>query len=178
MKIKHLFFSAMLSMLIFSGCKKEGPAGQDGFNSLIRTSVEPAGDNCTQGGLKVETGLDLNRNSILDNSEVLSVDYVCSNGTLPTTYACRLSQSGTTAPTDTVINNDLGISITWARVAQGKYEGTINTGLDLNRTVLLSNSNFVQCFFVSPTKIALQNTCGVNAWCDDFENFTLEIKVY
>jgi hypothetical protein len=59
-----------------------GVAGANGLNALINTTTEPAGANCANGGTKIETGLDINLNGTLDNSEVNSVQtqYVC-NGT-------------------------------------------------------------------------------------------------
>ncbi len=41
------------------------------------TSAEPAGSNCTEGGIKIEVGSDANRNGALDPSEVTSTQYVC-----------------------------------------------------------------------------------------------------
>jgi hypothetical protein len=56
-----------------------GTTGTNGLNSLVQTSAEPAGANCTYGGTKFETGLDANRNGILDASEVIAAQtrYVC-----------------------------------------------------------------------------------------------------
>jgi hypothetical protein len=60
-----------------------GPAGINGTNALIKTTAEPAGSNCTNGGTKIETGLDANGNGILDVSEVSisQTQYVC-NGSV------------------------------------------------------------------------------------------------
>jgi len=44
----------------------QGVAGTNGLNSLIKTTVEPAGANCATGGTKVETGLDANNNGVLE----------------------------------------------------------------------------------------------------------------
>jgi len=60
----------------------QGPAGnngQDGKNALINTTVEPSGVNCTNGGTKIEVGLDDNSNGVLDNSEINAsqTKYVC-----------------------------------------------------------------------------------------------------
>ena len=52
--------------------------GGDGIASLIRTTPEPAGANCAAGGLRVQVGLDTNRDGVLQASEVTSTDYVCS----------------------------------------------------------------------------------------------------
>lgn len=60
----------------------QGEAGVNGKNTLIKTTVESSGANCTNGGVKLETGLDVNSNGVLDSSEVntSSTQYVC-NGT-------------------------------------------------------------------------------------------------
>jgi OmcA/MtrC family decaheme c-type cytochrome len=62
-----------------------GPAGNPGAagaNSLVKTSVEPAGANCPNGGTKVEVGIDANGNGTLDASEIGAggTSYIC-NGT-------------------------------------------------------------------------------------------------
>lgn len=59
-----------------------GPQGPSGFNSLVSLSPEePAGASCTFGGVKIQSGLDLNENGVLDAGEVDDTAYVC-NGTL------------------------------------------------------------------------------------------------
>ena len=62
-----------------------GTNGTNGLNALIKTTTEPAGTNCTNGGTKIETGLDANANGVLDASEVNAnqTQYVC-NGTSAT----------------------------------------------------------------------------------------------
>jgi hypothetical protein len=65
-----------------------GQSGPSGQNSLVKTTTELAGPNCTAGGVKLEYGLDANSNGILDVSEINSVltKYVC-NGTIGATGA-------------------------------------------------------------------------------------------
>jgi hypothetical protein len=60
----------------------QGVAGSNGLNALIKTTTEPAGSNCANGGTKIETGLDANSNGVLDTSEVNAsqTQFVC-NGT-------------------------------------------------------------------------------------------------
>lgn len=48
-----------------------------GKNSLIKSSIEPSGANCSNGGVKLEIGLDFNSNSILDQEEIKETKYVC-----------------------------------------------------------------------------------------------------
>ncbi|WP_298440546.1 carboxypeptidase regulatory-like domain-containing protein [uncultured Ferrimonas sp.] len=54
-----------------------GQNGQDGFNSLVDIVAEAAGDNCVNGGFKINSGLDLNRDNTLQDNEVSAVSYVC-----------------------------------------------------------------------------------------------------
>jgi hypothetical protein len=65
-----------------------GPAGTNGNNTLVKTTTEAAGVNCTTGGVKLEYGLDANSNSILDAGEVNATltKYVC-NGAVGATGA-------------------------------------------------------------------------------------------
>ena len=61
---------------------EQGPAGEDGevaIKTLINTSDEAAGDNCANGGVKIELGEDTNGDGILDTDEVDDslTRYVC-----------------------------------------------------------------------------------------------------
>lgn len=57
-----------------------GTIGSSGVNSLTALLLEPVGINCSNGGSKATSGIDVNTNEILDSSEVTSTTYVC-NGT-------------------------------------------------------------------------------------------------
>ena len=75
----------------------QGPAGNNGtngLNALIKTTTEPAGANCTNGGTKIETGLDVNSNGILDLGEVIIS---------LTRYACNGTNGITSNPTSHII---------------------------------------------------------------------------
>jgi len=54
-----------------------GAAGSNGVNSLIAETPEPAGVNCTYGGVKVTSGIDANGDGILEAGEVQATSYVC-----------------------------------------------------------------------------------------------------
>lgn len=54
-----------------------GNDGVNGHNSLINVTEEISGNNCTSGGLKIEVGIDINNNGILDSVEVQSTHYIC-----------------------------------------------------------------------------------------------------
>ena len=57
-----------------------GVDGVDGLNSLIEVVSEPAGANCENGGQMIRIGPDNDQDGILDDEEVLNIQYVC-NGT-------------------------------------------------------------------------------------------------
>lgn len=54
-----------------------GAIGSNGLNSLMAIVSEPSGSICSNGGLKITSGLDANSNGTLDASEVTSMKYVC-----------------------------------------------------------------------------------------------------
>ena len=63
-----------------------GPAGSDGadgaigpagYASLTQLLPEPAGGNCNKGGQLIRTGLDVNRNGVLEVGEYTSSQYLC-----------------------------------------------------------------------------------------------------
>ena len=65
-----------------------GANGTNGQNTIVKTTTEVAGANCTTGGVKIEYGLDANNNGVLDIGEINSslTKYVC-NGTVGATGA-------------------------------------------------------------------------------------------
>jgi hypothetical protein len=71
-----------------------GPSGPAGKNTLIKTTIESQSLNCAAGGVKLDFGLDLNNNDILDITEIdlTLTRYICNgapgtpgsgSGTLP-----------------------------------------------------------------------------------------------
>jgi hypothetical protein len=67
-----------LLALVVAGCSSDVALG--GPNTLVRVDPEPAGPNCPDGGLAINTGLDRNGNGYLDDDEILSTQYVCNGG--------------------------------------------------------------------------------------------------
>jgi len=58
----------------------QGLAGIDGKSTLISSELEIAGPNCESGGIKINIGLDVNGNNMLDTSEITIEEFIC-NGT-------------------------------------------------------------------------------------------------
>jgi hypothetical protein len=59
--------------------------GAVGLKSLLRVESEGPGVNCPSGGNKLFSGIDLNANNILDDSEIQDLSFIC-NGETPKTY--------------------------------------------------------------------------------------------
>lgn len=56
---------------------EQGETGSDGFDALVSMVDEAAGDNCENGGTKFMSGLDKDRNGVLDENEVQNSYYIC-----------------------------------------------------------------------------------------------------
>ena len=98
-------------------------------------------------------------------------------------YAAIINQSGTSAPTATILENTIG-DIVWTYTAQGSYQGTLSNAFVLNKTSVM----------VASTTINGVNTTGnrntsstVNLYSTDnlsvgynggFYSTAIEIKVY
>ena len=74
MKIKIVLICAFTFAIFFLGCAKQGDVGQ---SSLLNLITEPPGPNCANGGVKVASGVDANRNGTLEDNEIQNVKYVC-----------------------------------------------------------------------------------------------------
>jgi len=74
MKIKIVLICAFTFAIFFYGCAKQGDVGQSSLLNLIN---EPPGPNCANGGIKVVSGVDANRNGVLEDNEIQNVKYVC-----------------------------------------------------------------------------------------------------
>jgi hypothetical protein len=97
-----------------------GATGNAGLNSLMRMLAEPAGAACAFGGQKITSGLDSNRNSVLDDAEVTSTTYVCHGATGPT------GDTGATGP-----QGPAGPGVTWSQVSSDTQTAS-NVGYVVN----------------------------------------------
>lgn len=84
--MKKILLSLFAVFVLFLGCGKEG---LDGKNSLLDLINEPSGVNCSSGGFKIISGVDLNNNNTLDENEVQNTEYIC-NGDAGNFYSDRL----------------------------------------------------------------------------------------
>ena len=56
-------------------------------------------------------------------------------------YVAIFNQSGSNAPTVTIIKNELNDSIAWIRLASGLYQGALTGGFTLGKTVGITSTN-------------------------------------
>ena len=75
-----------------------GENGADGYDSLVSATDEPAGENCANGGKKFVSGIDTDRNGVLDESEIKNSYYIC-NGENAVEASEEVTSSGCTITT-------------------------------------------------------------------------------
>ena len=83
-----------------------GTNGTDALNALISSSPEASGNNCANGGTRIDVGVDDNADGVLDATEIDQTQYVCnggsSNNTMLTSISSPLSNMGCDAGGRTV----------------------------------------------------------------------------
>ena len=97
-------------------------------------------------------------------------------------YVALLNQTGTAAPTATILDNTLSETITWSRSATGEYEGTLTGEFTDNKTFVLititqsgqvlaarKNNNIVQVYTFTDLGVAIDGY---------LTNASIEIRVY
>ena len=120
-----------------------GYSGTNGQNSLAKTTTETAGINCITGGTKIEYGLDVNNNGVLDAGEINAslTKYIC-NGAIGATGIQGLTGTqgpiGLTGNSGTNGQNSLAKTTTETASANCITGGTkIEYGLDANNNGVL-----------------------------------------
>jgi hypothetical protein len=77
LRLLHVALAALLTLSV--GCSvADGDKGTDGRSTLVRLSSAPAEPPCPSGGTRIETGLDDDRDGVLDDAEVDATQLVCS----------------------------------------------------------------------------------------------------
>jgi len=79
-----------------AGC--EGNQGPAGSNSLAETSDEPPGENCPEGGIKIEVGVDTSGNGALEPGEVTGTSYTCNGSGKDSLVRTSVEDAGANCP--------------------------------------------------------------------------------
>lgn len=163
----------------------DGTDGTNGLNSLITTVIEQPGANCTNGGYRLDVGLDANGNGELETAEVESSEYLCNSdptGFVYQSYVSLLSQANTGDPVTTIVENSLELSISWVRESEGIYLGTLDRSIDIGKTVIFystpSSHTGVRGELVGDNQVRLELQNGINVFADNFINLSFELREY
>ena len=89
-----------------------------------------AGSPITSSGTLAVTGAGSNAQFIDGTGALQTVDSIVGY----TTYVARVSQTGTNAPTATVISNNTGLTFTWSRTGVGTYQVSPSSSFVINKT--------------------------------------------
>ena len=103
-------------------------------------------------------------------------------------YTALLSQTGTNAPTATVLENTLGVTITWTRMMSGQFLGTASYSIfSPNKFVSSSGrtniNTLIRLDYFSPTDVFLGTATVTGAASSTFSDSlitsaSIEIRVY
>jgi hypothetical protein len=105
-------FACFSLLLILFSCKKEagpkgapgdqGDPGIDGYTSLIKITPFASNASCINGGVTIQSGIDKNKNNILDSSEIDNSEDVCNGANAESDkqifFTLSSSNSNTTTP--------------------------------------------------------------------------------
>lgn len=100
-------------------------------------------------------------------------------------YTSLLSQEGEHIPTETVLQNDLDLTITWTRLDRGKFRGVLSQRVtSLDKTTIMFQAQSVDRIvtggFIDEGAIRIDVCSRYNLYdtFDTFENVVVEIKTY
>ena len=143
----------------------EGPAGDNGeagIKTLINTSDEAAGDNCANGGVKIEVGEDTNANGVLDTDEVDDslTRYVC-NGEDGQDGADGQDGGGSGGVSEFGCSNVVNVLSTNSLSSLNEYDDDIGNGIITHLQEGL-NSKHIKVVF------------SIELWRGNSRNFSVE----
>jgi len=86
----------------WEGIEISGANGTNGLKALISSTSEPSGNNCANGGIQIEIGVDDNDNEVLEASEIDQTQYICngnsSSNTMPVSSSNNTMLTSVTPP--------------------------------------------------------------------------------
>ena len=100
-----------------------------------------------------------------------------------TKLVCLISQSGTNAPTLTILENNTGATFSTVRQATGVYQiTTLSSVFTANKTLILAN-NFAYPYTIDISRTGVTNLTigtydGVSTIDDVLSNSSLEVRIY
>jgi hypothetical protein len=149
-----LSVSAFLALTILS-CKKQG---EEGLKSLILIEDSHNMQICPSGGIVVKSGIDKNKNNILDSNEVTDKKFVCNgqngqNGTSDKQIILPINFSANTTSTTPVTGAGL------IKFSKDNYVGVDSIILAANSYVAdVSNTAIVELYNVTDKQVVPNST--------------------
>ena len=70
---------------------ENGTDGVDGLTALLDIAAEIPGENCVNGGVRIQTGIDDNGDGALNSDEIDATEYVCDGGSSAFTTLTKMS---------------------------------------------------------------------------------------
>tara|TARA_R110001592_G_scaffold10946_4_gene55366 strand:- start:8503 stop:9732 length:1230 start_codon:yes stop_codon:yes gene_type:complete len=104
-----------------------------------------------------------------------------------TAYVCKLSQTGTNNPTESIVYNDTGLTLTWSRVGVGQFRAVWSTPQDGTKVTVNPMCTFkntpnlinVTAFSNASFTLSTWNLSGTSVEVDDtLLNSPVEIRIY
>lgn len=98
-------------------------------------------------------------------------------------YTVLLSQSGTSNPVATILENNIG-TIVWTRSFNGEYSGTLTGAFPSGKVwAVAGNSDglllaYARLYRANNDTVILNTYDSIGALIDDFSNISIEIRVY
>jgi len=121
---------------------------------------------------------------VVSDTKWLAVESTSAGPSPYKVYTALLTQTGTNAPVATVLENTLGGTPVWTRVAPGEYIGTLSNSFTSNKTFSFiapnngSLSSF-QLYTGSTDQIDLTTFDSTSTLSDDLlDGTSIEIRVY
>ena len=99
-------------------------------------------------------------------------------------YVCKLTQTGINPPTEVIVYNDTGLTLTWQRVAVGRYQATWSTPVDSTKVtvnpmpIFKNNPNILNVIAFADTGFQLCTNTTSAATDDVLQDTPIEIRIY
>ena len=100
-----------------------GTDGDNALNALVNSTLEPAGLNCVNGGIRIDVGVDNDANGVLETTEIDQTQYVCDGGSSSSTMLTTI-----TSPPESM-NCDAGGQVISHGLDNGEASGIAANGV-------------------------------------------------
>jgi hypothetical protein len=124
-------YTGTIYEFLYTDCESPSEASGADLRDAIEAFLNTAGGGGGGGLTSIEsTTLDV---SIADGVATVDLPYKV--------YSAIITQTETNAPVATVLENTLGVTMTWSRVAEGSYKVTASSGIFLEAKTWTTTNN-------------------------------------